>query len=160
MATPRVSRSSFTIFRLGLAAAESFWRTFSCGRRRGEMASEKPCSERSEASRVSGDADGWNGRSSIGTTWQFPSIRKWAQRRWTTGPPSGSRVRHWIGWAEMTESASIIYKRSLRHLAVIWGIAIVTLLLIRWFDSKAPAFHELLIPFYWITLLVTLAFTW
>jgi len=60
----------------------------------------------------------------------------------------------------MTESASIIYKRSLRHLAVIWGIAIVTLLLIRWFDSKAPAFHELLIPFYWITLLVTLAFTW
>ena len=60
----------------------------------------------------------------------------------------------------MADKGSVIYRRSLRHLAVIWAICIVTLVLIRWFDTKAPAFHELLIPFYWITLIVTVVFTW
>jgi len=52
------------------------------------------------------------------------------------------------------------YERSPRHLAIIWAIALVTLALIHWFDSRAPAFHELLIPFYWVTLAVTLFTTW
>jgi hypothetical protein len=53
-----------------------------------------------------------------------------------------------------------LYERSPRHLAVIWLIALITLVLIYWFELKAPAFHELLIPFYWITIGLTLVFTW
>ncbi len=34
------------------------------------------------------------------------------------------------------------------------------MLLLHLFESSAPAFHELLIPFYWILLAIGILFTW
>ena len=60
----------------------------------------------------------------------------------------------------MRKHTPSVYERSPRHLAAIWTITLVTVLLIHWFELKAPAFHELLIPFYWVTIGLTLIFTW
>ena len=54
----------------------------------------------------------------------------------------------------------MIYGRSIRQLAVIWMTALVLTGLIYWFEVMAPAFHELVIPFYWTILGVTLFLTW
>jgi hypothetical protein len=60
----------------------------------------------------------------------------------------------------MKDNPAMMYRRSQKHLAVIWLIALITIGAIRFIDVKAPAFHELLLPFYWVTILVTLVFTW
>ena len=46
----------------------------------------------------------------------------------------------------------LIYGRSIRHLIVVWVVTVASLALLHYIEVSAPAFHELLIPFYWITL--------
>lgn len=54
----------------------------------------------------------------------------------------------------------MIYGRSIRHLVIVWIVAVAALLVLAAFESAAPAFHELLIPFYWIILAVAGLLTW
>jgi membrane protein DedA with SNARE-associated domain len=54
----------------------------------------------------------------------------------------------------------MIYGRRPRQLLVVWAILLVLTGLIYWFELSAPAFHELLRPFYWIILAVALFMTW
>lgn len=54
----------------------------------------------------------------------------------------------------------MIYGRSIRHLVVVWIVAVACLALLHFFETSAPAFHELLIPFYWITVGVAGFLTW
>jgi hypothetical protein len=53
-----------------------------------------------------------------------------------------------------------IYGRSIRQLIIVWVVAVAFLALLHFFEASAPAFHELLIPFYWITLGITGFLTW
>jgi hypothetical protein len=52
------------------------------------------------------------------------------------------------------------YGRSLRHLLTIWAVVIGAIFLLHAFDASAPAFHELLLPFYWIIFGIALFLTW
>jgi membrane protein implicated in regulation of membrane protease activity len=54
----------------------------------------------------------------------------------------------------------MIYGRRPRQLLITWGIALVLAGLIYWFEVTAPAFHMLLLPFYWIIAGVTVFLTW
>ena len=54
----------------------------------------------------------------------------------------------------------MIYGRRPRQLLVVWGISIGFILLIFWFESSAPAFHEIVQPFYWIFLALAVFLTW
>lgn len=54
----------------------------------------------------------------------------------------------------------MIYGRSIRQLVVVWAVTLGLLALLNYFDVSAPAFHELLIPFYWIFLAVAGILTW
>ena len=54
----------------------------------------------------------------------------------------------------------MIYGRSIRQLVTVWFVAISALALLYWFEAGAPAFHELLIPFYWIIVAVAGVLTW
>jgi membrane protein implicated in regulation of membrane protease activity len=54
----------------------------------------------------------------------------------------------------------VIYGRSIRHLIIVWIVALACLALLHFFETSAPAFHELLIPFYWITVAVAAVLTW
>lgn len=54
----------------------------------------------------------------------------------------------------------VIYGRSIRHLTIIWIATIGSMALLHYFETSAPAFHELLIPFYWIALAIALVLTW
>ena len=54
----------------------------------------------------------------------------------------------------------MIYGRRPRQLLVVWGSSLLLVSLIYWFDVSAPAFHELLLPFYWVVLFAALFSTW
>ena len=54
----------------------------------------------------------------------------------------------------------MIYGRRPRQLIVVWGILMALILLIRWFETSAPAFHEIVQPFYWILFAVGFFLTW
>jgi hypothetical protein len=54
----------------------------------------------------------------------------------------------------------MIYGRGFRQLFTAWAVSIAAFILLRLFDVYAPAFHELLIPFYWIIFGITLVLTW
>lgn len=54
----------------------------------------------------------------------------------------------------------MIYGRRPRQLLVVWGLALLLVGLIYWLEYSAPALHDLVQPFYWITLFVTLFLTW
>lgn len=52
------------------------------------------------------------------------------------------------------------YGRSIRDLVVVWIVTLAALGLLYLFEAAAPAFHELLIPFYWIIAAVAVYLTW
>lgn len=54
----------------------------------------------------------------------------------------------------------MIYGRSIRHLVIVWIVAVASLALLHFFEVSAPAFHELLIPFYWIVIVIATVLTW
>lgn len=54
----------------------------------------------------------------------------------------------------------MIYGRRPRQLLVVWGFALLLVSLFYWFETNAPAFHDLVLPFYWVVLFVTLFLTW
>jgi len=54
----------------------------------------------------------------------------------------------------------MIYGRRPRQLLVVWGVSALLIALIYWLEISAPALHELLLPFYWITFGVALYMTW
>lgn len=53
-----------------------------------------------------------------------------------------------------------MYGRRPRQLLVVWGVSLVLVFIIYWLESQAPALHELLLPFYWVILLVAAFLTW
>ena len=53
-----------------------------------------------------------------------------------------------------------IYGRSIRQLIIVWVVAVASMALLHFFETSAPAFHELLIPFYWIILAIAGFLTW
>lgn len=54
----------------------------------------------------------------------------------------------------------MIYGRRVRQLVIVWIVAVASLGLLYWFELSAPAFHELLIPFYWIIVAVAAFLSW
>jgi hypothetical protein len=54
----------------------------------------------------------------------------------------------------------MIYGRRPRQLLVVWATLLALAGLIYWFELSAPAFRELLRPFYWIILAVALFMSW
>jgi len=54
----------------------------------------------------------------------------------------------------------MIYGRRPRQLIVVWAITIGLIALIFWFEHSAPAFHEIVQPFYWILLAMGIVLTW
>ena len=54
----------------------------------------------------------------------------------------------------------MIYGRRPRQLLVVWVISIGLALLIFWFETAAPVFHEIVQPFYWIVAVVAVCLTW
>lgn len=54
----------------------------------------------------------------------------------------------------------MMYGRRPRQLLVVWGLALLLVGLIYWLEYSAPALHDLVQPFYWVTLFVTLFLTW
>jgi membrane protein implicated in regulation of membrane protease activity len=54
----------------------------------------------------------------------------------------------------------MIYGRRPRQLLVVWGASVLSIALIYWLETSAPALHDLLLPFYWIVLAVAVYLTW
>ena len=54
----------------------------------------------------------------------------------------------------------MIYGRRPHQLLVVWGTSAISIALIYWLESSAPALHELLLPFYWIILALAVFLTW
>ena len=54
----------------------------------------------------------------------------------------------------------MIYGRRPRQLLVVWAILLALAALIYWFELSAPAFRELVRPFYWIIVAVAVFMTW
>ena len=54
----------------------------------------------------------------------------------------------------------MIYGRRPRQLLVVWGVSLLLIILIHWLETSAPAFHDLLLPFYWVVFFVALFLTW
>jgi hypothetical protein len=54
----------------------------------------------------------------------------------------------------------MIHGRRPRQIVIVWAVALGAILLIHWFEVSAPAFHYLLLPFYWIILGIALFMTW
>ena len=54
----------------------------------------------------------------------------------------------------------MIYGRRPRQLVVVWGSALLLIILIYWLETTAPALHELLLPFYYIVSLAVAFLTW
>lgn len=54
----------------------------------------------------------------------------------------------------------MIYGRRPRQLIIVWTVALALVALIFWFENAAPAFHELVLPFYWIFLGGAVYLTW
>lgn len=53
-----------------------------------------------------------------------------------------------------------MYGRRPRQLVVVWVTALALVALIMWFENAAPAFHEILKPFYWIILAAAFYLSW
>lgn len=45
-------------------------------------------------------------------------------------------------------------------MVVVWIVTVASLALLHYVDVSAPAFHELLIPFYWIPIIAAGVITW
>ncbi len=54
----------------------------------------------------------------------------------------------------------MIYGRRPRQLLVVWGLSLLLIILIHWLETSAPAFHDLLLPFYWVVFFMALFLTW
>jgi membrane protein implicated in regulation of membrane protease activity len=54
----------------------------------------------------------------------------------------------------------MIYGRRPRQLLVVWGASALSIVMIYWLETSAPALHDLLLPFYWIVLAVAAYLTW
>ena len=54
----------------------------------------------------------------------------------------------------------MIYGRRPRQLLVVWGVSLLLMALIYWFEVSAPVVQELVQPFYWIILAVAVFLTW
>lgn len=54
----------------------------------------------------------------------------------------------------------MIYGRRPRQLLVVWGVALSLIGLLQWFEMQAPAFHEILLPVYWVVFAVAVLLTW
>lgn len=54
----------------------------------------------------------------------------------------------------------MIYGRRPRQLLVVWGVSLLFLGLLYWLEITAPVLHEILIPFYWITVATAFYLTW
>ena len=54
----------------------------------------------------------------------------------------------------------MIYGRRPRQLLVVWGVSLSLIALFYWFETSAPAFHEMIVPFYWIVLAAAFFMTW
>jgi membrane protein implicated in regulation of membrane protease activity len=54
----------------------------------------------------------------------------------------------------------VIYGRRPRQLIFVWGFSILLAAAIWWLEMQAPALHELVLPFYWIILAVSIYLTW
>ena len=54
----------------------------------------------------------------------------------------------------------MIYGRRPRQLLIVWGVSLSFIALFFWFESRAPAFHEIILPFYYIVLFVALFLSW
>jgi membrane protein implicated in regulation of membrane protease activity len=54
----------------------------------------------------------------------------------------------------------MIYGRRPRQLLAVWGLSLLVISLIYWLETSAPAFHELVLPFYWVVSFVALFLTW
>ena len=54
----------------------------------------------------------------------------------------------------------MMYGRRPRQLLVVWGGALLLTGLIYWLEVVGPAFHHLVLPFYWIIGAVTIFLTW
>lgn len=53
-----------------------------------------------------------------------------------------------------------MYGRRPRQLVLVWVTALTLIALIMWFENAAPAFHEILKPFYWIIFGAAFFLTW
>jgi len=54
----------------------------------------------------------------------------------------------------------MIYGRRPRQLLVVWAVSALFIGLVYWLEISAPALHEILIPFYWITIAAALYLSW
>lgn len=54
----------------------------------------------------------------------------------------------------------MIYGRRPRQLLMVWGVSLLLIGLIYWFEVTAPVVQELVRPFYWIILAVAVFLTW
>lgn len=54
----------------------------------------------------------------------------------------------------------MIYGRRPRQLLLVWGVSLLLVALIYWFEVSAPVVHELVRPFYWIILAVAVFLSW
>jgi hypothetical protein len=54
----------------------------------------------------------------------------------------------------------MMYGRRPRQLVLVWVTALTLIALIMWFENAAPAFHEILKPFYWIILGAAFFLSW
>jgi peptidoglycan/LPS O-acetylase OafA/YrhL len=54
----------------------------------------------------------------------------------------------------------MIYGRRPRQLIVVWVVSAALISLLFWFETSAPAFHELVLPFYWIIIAGAIVLTW
>ena len=54
----------------------------------------------------------------------------------------------------------MMYGRRPRQLLIVWGVALALLALFYRFELGSPAFHEIILPFYWIVVFGALFFTW
>ncbi len=77
-------------------------------------------------------------------------------------PSLYSHLRPRRSFSAPANEVALLYGRSIRQLVFVWVVALAILALLYFFETSAPAFHELLIPFYWITVAVAgfLTFRW
>lgn len=54
----------------------------------------------------------------------------------------------------------MMYGRRLRHLFVVWGVALLFLLGLYRVELRIPALHEILLPAYWVVFGTAAFFTW
>jgi hypothetical protein len=54
----------------------------------------------------------------------------------------------------------MMYGRSVRQLLVVWGTALVSLVVTYRLEQRIPALHEMLLPVYWVIFGAAAWFTW